>query len=265
MKFSLFQNEVHKLKSNKWRDLYLKLLKHYEIEKILEIGAGSPEFLVNVNAKEKIAFDGGAKFKNELEKNKITFLEIDLDYDEFPKIANLDVVICSDVFEHLIYPKKSLDFAEKALKNNGDYFPGFIQIYPEGSAQRNMDNHEDYDKLIFFTKNLSFDKKADKLSDIKDRIISKVIPVILISICKDVMPSLVPATLKSISPKWSSSPKMSDKTENFSPSLIKPIAMPATGSLIGTPASISDKDVPHTVAIEEDPFDSVISETTLKV
>lgn len=119
MKFSLFQNEVHKLKSNKWRDLYLKLLKHYEIEKILEIGAGSPEFLVNVNAQEKIAFDGGTKFKNELEKNKITFLEIDLDYDEFPKIANLDVVICSDVFEHLIYPKKSLDFAEKALKNNG--------------------------------------------------------------------------------------------------------------------------------------------------
>ena len=39
-----------------------------------------------------------------------------------------------------------------------------------------MDNHEDYDKLIFFTKNLSFDKKADNLSAIKDRIISKVIP-----------------------------------------------------------------------------------------
>jgi phytoene dehydrogenase-like protein len=39
-----------------------------------------------------------------------------------------------------------------------------------------MDNHEDYDKLIFFTKNLSFDKKADNVSDIKDRIISKVIP-----------------------------------------------------------------------------------------
>ena len=58
---------------------------------------------------------------------------------------------------------------------------------------------------------------------------------------------------------------MSDKTENFSPSLIKPMAIPATGSFIGTPASINDKEVPHTVAIEEDPLDSVISETTLKV
>ncbi len=32
-------------------------------------------------------------------------------------------------------------------------------------------------------------------------IISSVIPVILISICKDVIPSMVPATLKSISPR----------------------------------------------------------------
>ena len=43
------------------------------------------------------------------------------------------------------------------------------------------------------------------------------------------------------------------------------MAIPATGSLIGTPASINARDEPHTVAIEEDPFDSVISETILKV
>ena len=58
---------------------------------------------------------------------------------------------------------------------------------------------------------------------------------------------------------------MSDKTLKSSPSLINPIAIPATGSLIGTPASINAKDVPQTVAIEEEPLDSVISETTLKV
>ena len=38
--------------------------------------------------------------------------------------------------------------------------------------------------------------------------------------------------------------------------------MPATGRLIGTPASISDSEEPHTEAIEEDPFDSKMSETT---
>ena len=40
------------------------------------------------------------------------------------------------------------------------------------------------------------------------------------------------------------------------------MAMPATALAIGTPASISASEVPQTVAIEEEPFDSVISETT---
>ena len=38
--------------------------------------------------------------------------------------------------------------------------------------------------------------------------------------------------------------------------------MPATGALIGTPASISASDEPQTEAIDDEPFDSVISETT---
>ncbi len=39
------------------------------------------------------------------------------------------------------------------------------------------------------------------------------------------------------------------------------MAMPAAGRLIGTPASISASEPPHTEAIEDEPFDSVISET----
>ncbi len=38
--------------------------------------------------------------------------------------------------------------------------------------------------------------------------------------------------------------------------------MPATGALIGTPASISEREPPHTVAIDDEPFDSSVSETT---
>ena len=58
---------------------------------------------------------------------------------------------------------------------------------------------------------------------------------------------------------------MSVRTANFFPSSINPIATPATGALRGTPASIIDRDDPQTVAIEEDPLDSVISDTTLTV
>ena len=55
---------------------------------------------------------------------------------------------------------------------------------------------------------------------------------------------------------------MSVSTWKRSPSFTRPIATPATAPLIGTPASISARLVPHTLAIELEPFDSRISETT---
>ena len=39
------------------------------------------------------------------------------------------------------------------------------------------------------------------------------------------------------------------------------MAMPLTGFFRGTPASIIASEAPHTEAIEDEPFDSVISET----
>ncbi len=39
------------------------------------------------------------------------------------------------------------------------------------------------------------------------------------------------------------------------------MATPATGAFKGTPASIIESDEPQTVAIEEEPLDSVISDT----
>ena len=49
------------------------------------------------------------------------------------------------------------------------------------------------------------------------------------------------------------------------PSLTRPIATPATGALIGTPASMSASEPPQTVAIDEEPLDSRMSETTRTV
>jgi hypothetical protein len=43
--------------------------------------------------------------------------------------------------------------------------------------------------------------------------------------------------------------------------MTSPIATPATAARIGTPASISESEPPQTVAIDEEPFDSVMSET----
>ena len=57
---------------------------------------------------------------------------------------------------------------------------------------------------------------------------------------------------------------MSDSTAYLSSPafFINPIAIPETGFLILTPASINASVPAHTVAIEDEPFDSRISETT---
>src|SRR5256885_1775722 len=52
-------------------------------------------------------------------------------------------------------------------------------------------------------------------------------PSVLISIWIEVTPCRVPATLKSISPSWSSVPRMSVRTATRAPSLMSPIATPA--------------------------------------
>ena len=86
-------------------------------------------------------------------------------------------------------------------------------------------------------------------------------PWILMSIWIDVMPSVVPATLKSMSPRWSSVPRMSVRIAYFLPSLMSPIATPATAARSGTPASNSDSEPPQTDAIDDEPLDSRMSET----
>src|SRR3954468_19926209 len=55
---------------------------------------------------------------------------------------------------------------------------------------------------------------------------------------------------------------MSESTAKRLSSRIRPMAIPAVGRFRGTPASISASEAPHTEAIEDEPFDSVISETT---
>ena len=65
-----------------------------------------------------------------------------------------------------------------------------------------------------------------------------------------------------MSPRWSSSPRMSLITAKSLPSRIRPMAMPATGRFSGTPASMRASEPPQTVAIDEEPLVSVMSDRT---
>ena len=61
---------------------------------------------------------------------------------------------------------------------------------------------------------------------------------------------------------WSSKPWISVNIVYFLPFWIKPIAIPATGALIGTPAAIKLRHPAHIVAWLLLPLDSNISLTT---
>ena len=90
-------------------------------------------------------------------------------------------------------------------------------------------------------------------------------PSILVSNWSAVTNSAVPATLKSMSPKASSAPRMSVRV-TYSPSLkMRPMAMPATGALIGTPASIIERLEEHTEPMELEPLDARTSDTRRRV
>ena len=47
--------------------------------------------------------------------------------------------------------------------------------------------------------------------------------------------------------------------------VMSPMAIPATGEAMGTPASMSAKVEPQTEAMEDEPFEERISETNLRV
>ena len=90
-------------------------------------------------------------------------------------------------------------------------------------------------------------------------------PSSLVSSWSAVTNSLVPATLKSMSPKASSAPRMSvSATYWVSPSTspeMRPIAMPATAARSGTPAWSSDSVEAQTEPIEVEPLEPSASET----
>jgi len=66
------------------------------------------------------------------------------------------------------------DSGQMALKSQNNYTPGYIQIYPDGAAQRKLNNSENFDKIICFTKNFSFNKQSKDLLCAEQNIIEKI-------------------------------------------------------------------------------------------
>ena len=105
-----------------WHRLYLRLLQDDPDIEILDVGAGSPDFLKAVTARRRVALDVGDLFRAEFEAAGIAFHKADIERDPIDGLGRFDVVVCSDVFEHLVMPHVALGKIARALKPDGVLF-----------------------------------------------------------------------------------------------------------------------------------------------
>ena len=106
-----------------WRELYMEFIDHMSFSSICEIGAGSPAFLKKVDIAKKCAIDLDNEHEDDYNDYSIKFYKMNLDQDELHNDKILvDIVVCSDVFEHLLFPKKTLDFIHSILNKDGVLF-----------------------------------------------------------------------------------------------------------------------------------------------
>ncbi len=102
-----------------WHRLYLDLLRHDPEIEVLVAGAGAPDFLQMVPARRRVALDVSDLFRAEFEAAGIMFHRADLERDAVDGLGRFDVVVCSDVFEHLLSPGTALAKLAGVLRPEG--------------------------------------------------------------------------------------------------------------------------------------------------
>ena len=102
-----------------WRALYLRFIEALKPDCVMEVGSGTPDFLSGVNARRRVAVDIGERFAGDFKRLGIDFRRRDLETDDLSDIAEVDIAICSDVFEHLLHPLAALERLAKSLSPSG--------------------------------------------------------------------------------------------------------------------------------------------------
>ena len=84
-----------------------------------------------------------------------------------------------DAAFRFIFAVDSIDAFEAAtlrvLNGGADYEPGYIQVYCEGAAMRQLGLVEPFDRLTLFFKNMALDRRGDALPDVEAAVKAQVL------------------------------------------------------------------------------------------
>jgi len=125
-----------------WRKLYLAFIEDLAPYTVIELGAGAPEFLVQVEAARRVAVDVGDRYAGAFQARGIEFSRRDLEKDSLEDLGPVDVAICSDVFEHLINPAVALDRIADLVSDHGVLFSHVPNEYRLGHVLKVMLNRK---------------------------------------------------------------------------------------------------------------------------
>jgi SAM-dependent methyltransferase len=104
-----------------WRKLYLRILGELRPGSIVDFGCGHVDFLARLPVEmRRVGLDGNPGYADEYQAAGIEFHAFDFDAGEPPvKLEGFEAAVCSDVFEHLLYPQKLLRIGADALSEEG--------------------------------------------------------------------------------------------------------------------------------------------------
>jgi SAM-dependent methyltransferase len=121
-----------------WRKLYLSFIEDLAPHAVIELGAGAPEFLDQIEAQRRVAVDIGQRYAEMFRSRNIEFACRNLERDDLDDLGPIDVAICSDVFEHLVNPAAALDRIADLIGSNGILFSHVPNEYRLGHILRIM-------------------------------------------------------------------------------------------------------------------------------
>ncbi len=107
------------------RRLILRILeRHRDLfgDSILEVGAGMPDFLERVPMVRRMALDVEPYYAEAFRAAGIEFVLRDLEREELDDLGSFDVVVCTDVFEHLLRPAEALSRIARVMAPKGVLF-----------------------------------------------------------------------------------------------------------------------------------------------